>query len=239
MGQERFGRVQEGQILDPETGQYQSGYFQTSQFGKVKPVEGVIPPSQRERSYERKAGETEALVEREEALKGEQLKLQKMQLDLTNKQLENDLVQAKRDITEGESLASLERIDNLSALDLDKIYGLEEQFYPNYLYDQESKDMIADRNNIVANLELAAAGKLKGQGQVSEGERAILKQAATLLSDVSISPEKARKELEAAKDSILRTMSTEGGENYKAQKEVAITDRAADKLKALEAELGL
>jgi len=59
--------------------------------------------------------------------------------------------------------------------------------------------------------QLAQAGKLKGQGQVSDGERKILREASTALSNPNISPDLAKDEISRAIQSIERTMGVKGG----------------------------
>ncbi len=70
--------------------------------------------------------------------------------------------------------------------------------------------MKADVNQFVGQLKLAAAGKMKGQGSVSDSERKTLNEAATVLSNPNISPERARKAMEDAVDAII--MTTSGGD---------------------------
>lgn len=62
---------------------------------------------------------------------------------------------------------------------------------------QDSTDMVSKINQVKSILELGAAGQLKGQGQVSEGEREILKRAASSLDRVR-SEDEFRKALDEA-----------------------------------------
>jgi uncharacterized protein (DUF1786 family) len=59
--------------------------------------------------------------------------------------------------------------------------------------------MQAKRNMVASTMKLAAAGKLKGQGTITDAEREMLSDAATVLSNESISPELAKTELERVK----------------------------------------
>lgn len=87
-------------------------------------------------------------------------------------------------------------INELKNFDLGSIYGRGEKYYPDLLRSQEGVDMLAKRDLVVDSLNLVAAGKLKGQGQITENEREMLKRAATMLGNQNISPEAAKKELD-------------------------------------------
>ena len=62
----------------------------------------------------------------------------------------------------------------------------------------------------MASLELAAAGKMKGQGQLSDGERKILKEGATILSNQDISPEAARAEVNRILPTYQKAVNSQG-----------------------------
>jgi len=94
--------------------------------------------------------------------------------------------------------------ESLNTSDLYKIYGKGESMYPDLLRSQEGINMLAQRDQLVGMLELAAAGELKGQGSVSDSERKTLKDAATLLRNPDISPELAKEHLEKAINTIRR-----------------------------------
>ncbi len=53
-------------------------------------------------------------------------------------------------------------------------------------------------------LSLAAAGELKGQGQITENERLMLRQAVSILGNENISPDLARESLDSAMRIISR-----------------------------------
>ncbi len=121
-------------------------------------------------------------------------------------------IEAKEAAETSEAQSAIKDIDGLLTSDLDKIYGAGEAFYPDKLLGQESKDMVAVRDRIGGLLQLAAAGKLKGQGQVSEGERQILREAASILTNETISPAQAKKELQRARKTFSDTLTRKGKE---------------------------
>lgn len=84
------------------------------------------------------------------------------------------------------------------------------QFYRN-----DSNDLMAAIDSIKAKMQLADAGKLKGQGQISEGERAILRDAATKLR-YNMSEEAFRSELSRIKGVFDRISGNPvaGGQDY-------------------------
>lgn len=86
--------------------------------------------------------------------------------------------------------------ETVKGADLDLIFGREEQFKTRLTRSQAGLDLISKRKRIISLLELGAAGKLKGQGQITEAERRILKDSVALISDELISPELAAKEFE-------------------------------------------
>jgi len=176
--------------------------------GKLTPV-GGMGQTLSEEVIAKGVAQTKVLSDREKELKSQQLEIEKKQADLAKAEADLALQSTKQAMTDFEAAQSISTIDNLLNKNLDNVYGVEEQFVYDRFRSQEGKDMLADRNQIIASLQLAQAGKLKGQGQVSEGERAILKDASTVLGDSSISPEKARDALQKARESIVRTMSIE------------------------------
>lgn len=86
----------------------------------------------------------------------------------------------------------------LSGADLSMIYGRGESLYPDLLRSQEGIDLMADRDQLVAMLQLGARGELKGQGPITEGEQAILSRAMTVLENPDVSPERAKQALDDA-----------------------------------------
>ncbi len=88
--------------------------------------------------------------------------------------------------------------NNLKAGNLDKIYGYGERWYPEFLRSQEGINLMAQRDQLVAMLQLAASGQLKGQGQISEGERAILRDSASVLANPNIGVDLARSAIDDA-----------------------------------------
>lgn len=108
---------------------------------------------------------------------------------------ETDIAEAKGVMSVIDELTGFGLDEGEEAFDLDVIYGKHEGFMPNVLRSQEGIDAMAKRDRIVDSLNLMAAGKLKGQGQITENERAMLARAATTLSNHEISPEMAKDEL--------------------------------------------
>lgn len=143
---------------------------------------------------------------REEGLTSEQLKIEKSQIDVARKRVDLNRDLAKQDAIEMEATDTMDLGNTLMAANLASIYGRGESLFPELARSQEGIDLIAQRDRFVSTLELAQAGKMKGQGQVSEGERVILKKAATVLSNPNISPELAQQEIQRAIDSINRTL---------------------------------
>lgn len=87
---------------------------------------------------------------------------------------------------------------------IDDIFGTIAGRTPNIT--QKSVDVAARKDNLVSLLQLAARGKLKGQGSVSDTESKMLANAATILANPTISPDLARKELARAKAYFERSM---------------------------------
>lgn len=93
--------------------------------------------------------------------------------------------------------------EELKAADLGLIYGRGESLYPTLLRSQAGIDMMAQRDRLIGMLELAAAGEMKGQGQITESERKILKDSVTTLSKPDISPRMAKAALDDAMETLL------------------------------------
>lgn len=93
---------------------------------------------------------------------------------------------------------------NLGDADLDLIYGKGEKWYPEFFRSQKGIDLIAQRDQLVGMLNLAARGQLQGQGAVSDTEAKAILQSATTLADPNISPTLAREALNSAMESIYR-----------------------------------
>lgn len=197
-GVEKFGRVFQGV---GEGGK--PAFYQASQTGDIKQVEGARPLSLEEKAAgaglktgAQEEAKTSALVKREKQLELSQVKLQKARLEVLEKEWKQNQATAKNDASTIEAQDSIALAEGLLAGNLESIYGVEEQFVWDKMRSQDSVDMMANRDRLVALFELAAAGKMKGQGQVSEGERKILKDSATVLSNRKISPAAAKAEIE-------------------------------------------
>lgn len=102
---------------------------------------------------------------------------------------------------------------DLSTANLDKIYGRGESVYKFLTagqgYDQDSIDMMAQRDQLLGMLKLGARGELKGQGPITEGEQSILGDAVTTLGNPDISPDMARRALDSAMEILYRNSGKE------------------------------
>ena len=67
--------------------------------------------------------------------------------------------------------------------------------------------MLAQITKLTAQLELAGAGKLKGQGPISQGERDLLASAVAALKNQDISSDLALKEIEAVRPTFERVIN--------------------------------
>jgi hypothetical protein len=94
--------------------------------------------------------------------------------------------------------------DELKSADLGLIYGRGESLYPTLLRSQAGIDMMAQRDRLIGMLELAAAGEMKGQGQITESERKILKDSVTTLNKADISPRMAKAALDDAMETLMK-----------------------------------
>jgi hypothetical protein len=91
---------------------------------------------------------------------------------------------------------------SLGDSDLDLIYGSGEKWYPEVLRSQKGIDLMAQRDQLVGMLNLAARGELQGQGSITEGEGAAVLAAATTLGNPNVSPAEARQALDSAMERI-------------------------------------
>lgn len=103
--------------------------------------------------------------------------------------------------------------DNLSNSELGLIYGREEQFVPDSVRGQEGIDLMAQRDQLVGMIELGAASELKGQGSITENERAILRDAVTILKNKRISPSLAKIQLDRAMRVLMRNAGKATGDD--------------------------
>lgn len=117
------------------------------------------------------------------------------------------------------NLGKLEDADRiykiLSEGDLGKIYGRGESLYPELLRSQEGIDMMANKQQLVSMLSLAARGELKGQGQISDSEQKILREAVSILENQNISPDLAK----SAIDSAMNVLYRNAGKEFKGSRE--------------------
>ena len=108
--------------------------------------------------------------------------------------------------------ALLDSIESLEKTDLSPVLGYYDSRTPTIL--SSSADLEADLANLLAVMSVAEAGKLKGQGNISEGERDMLKASISVLSSRDISVERAKKALEEARERVLLTINPEDREKY-------------------------
>ena len=142
--------------------------------------------------------------------------LKQQELEQKNAQREIELAQKEKDTKRAQRLEIIEAenaVNNIDSLllpesDLDVIFGREEQFIPDWARSQEGLDMKAKVDNVVATLKLMAAGKIKGQGTVTENERTMLAEAATTLQKQTLSPEEAEQELMRIKPIFSEVIGT-------------------------------
>lgn len=132
------------------------------------------------------------------ALEKEKSDMDKSRREMLAAQKENDLSRAKfLEIEEGNNAVA--NINSLLDNDLDLIYGSNEWVLPDKLRGQRGKNMLARRDQISSTMSLMAAGKLKGQGTITENERKMLSDSVSFLKNQDISAEQARAELERVK----------------------------------------
>jgi len=182
----------EVQVQDPSgkivTGQERLDVLKAAQASRAGQAGAVVSAQEKAKTKEMKR--------RESALKSQAQSIEQQSIELLQKQAEFDATQAKQEIQEqtaGDLFGlGVELLDS----DLDSIYGRGESLYPDLFRGQQGIDLIAKRNRFVAALELAAAGKMKGQGTLSDSERKILKEGATTLSNPDISAEAAQAEIQ-------------------------------------------
>ena len=185
-GASKFGRL--APALDENNNPV---YIQSSGAGDIRVAEGFRPIT----TADKESDKTKELLNREKVLKGKRQQIEKEEIDLLQKKAEFDMTQAKVDVQEQAAGDLFGLGEQLLNGDLESIYGKGESLYPDLARSQKGIDLIASRNRFVASLELAAAGKMKGQGTLSDGERKILKDGATTLSNPDISADAARAEI--------------------------------------------
>jgi len=103
--------------------------------------------------------------------------------------------------------------NDLANADLNKVYGKGESLYPDWARSQEGINMIAKRNQLVAMLKLGASGELKGQGTITDPERQMIGEAATLLTNPDISPQLAKDALDRAMVVLRRNAGKPSGQS--------------------------
>lgn len=104
----------------------------------------------------------------------------------------------------------VDAIRQISEKDLGSIYGWASVDPRNKLPESPAQLAQAKVDKLKSLLQLAAAGKLKGQGSITENERKILADSTTLLNKSGISPKQASVELQK----LLATYQAKGmGQN--------------------------
>lgn len=99
--------------------------------------------------------------------------------------------------------------NTLKGADLSKIYGFAESMYPDFLRSPEGAGLVAQRDQLVGMLTLAARGELKGQGPITESEQGMLAKAATILSNENIPADLAKSELDSAMKILYQSAGQE------------------------------
>lgn len=128
----------------------------------------------------------------------------------TEPQLQSEVAKARQlAVDEAKKLTKqqgqLSKIDDANRIynslgdsDLDLIYGSGEKWYPEVLRSQKGIDLMAQRDQLIGMLNLAARGELQGQGSITESEAASVLAAATTLGNPNVSPAEARTALDSA-----------------------------------------
>lgn len=113
------------------------------------------------------------------------LQAEKMQADIAKKAEENRQAQVGKEAEQYNVQAAADALSGLvTHPGFDSIYGSVQGVMPTLR--QESVNAEAIRDNLSNILTLAARGQLKGQGQITEGETKMLKDAQTILSNSRI-----------------------------------------------------
>lgn len=139
----------------------------------------------------------------------------KLQAEITRAKEEAAALVAKRvsELGQSKKIEDATAIyEELKAADLGLIYGRGESLYPTLLRSQSGIDMMAQRDRLIGMLELAAAGEMKGQGQITESERKILKDSVTTLNKADISPRMAKAALDDAMETLLKNAGKAAGD---------------------------
>lgn len=234
--QTNMNRVQSSQILDDGTvvtvmsdgtvqvkdaqGKVLSGQAATD---AIRVAQEYSTNLQGQRAGSRTGATLDVRTEKEPTLKADVKQAEQDVMLATEPELQRKIQDAKtfakleaekRMAQSGQSnkLEDADRIyKSLGNSDLDVIYGRGEQYYPEILRSQKGIDMIAQRDQLVGMLNLAARGELKGQGSITDQEAATVIKAATTLANPNISPDLAREALDAAMDIIYRNAGKQFG----------------------------
>lgn len=181
-------------VFDPSTGQYRPALDQS---GKPLTAAQYDTELQQDISGARTRGGLEARTEIEPQL----------QAAITSAK-EAAKAEASKIVKQQGQLGKIEDADrlykNLSDADLDLIYGQGERWYPEFFRSQKGIDLIAQRDQLVGMLNLAARGQLAGQGAVSDTEAKAILESATTLANPNISPGEAKSALDSAMRQIYR-----------------------------------
>ena len=123
-----------------------------------------------------------------------------------------------------ESQGLLDLGSQLSGSNLDLIFGRGESLIPDLVRSQEGIDLMAEKDRYLAALQLGAAGKLKGQGTITENERKILKDSIAALSSINISPDLARREFERSNQILLDSINRDNPQRDSSASTPQMTD---------------
>lgn len=137
----------------------------------------------------------------------------KLQAEIANAKIAAES-QAKKIVQQSGQSQKLEDADriykSLSSADLDLIYGKGEEWYPKFFRSQKGIDLIAQKEQLINMLSMAARGELAGQGPITEGEQGMLNKASSVLSDQNISPALARRAI----DDAMRILYKNSGREF-------------------------
>lgn len=123
----------------------------------------------------------------------EQQKLQNLKI----KELEMKTTPSDESVYEaGDAIALIDELTSEGS-GFGSIYGTFSGATPNIM--QSSVDAAAKRDQVVSLLQLAARGKLKGQGPITDSEQKMLANSATILANPRISEDAAMAEMERAR----------------------------------------
>ena len=208
------------QRQNPSTGKWEQGFAVYDQNeGKTlfEPIEGEIesPEDKAVRKlkyqglYEKIKTEEDfnRLINQEKTPKG-QFELAKLRYEDETRNLSKETISARSQL----GLTALDDLLGGGVAGLDSIYGAADMMIPEtgalaaIIRSQDGLSMLVKRDRMINILTLMARKELQGQGQITEGEQAMLQRAVTVLNDNRMRPEDAMTELEAIRPVFERAI---------------------------------